>query len=177
MLPWWIISLSIIGTNIGATDYVGAAGGAYRFGITQAHYEWIGAISGDHPLGAAVHPLLLESGDLYGAGVSRPALQPADPGGADHPLGRVYGFSAGAVLLGQRTDVGRVHRHPVDRGDPRLPVYIGIVLTALIIGLYTISGGLAAVAMTDVIQVLVMFIGGIMLSVLACGLWAAGQDS
>jgi len=33
MLPWWIIGFSIIGTNIGANDYVGAAGGAYRFGL------------------------------------------------------------------------------------------------------------------------------------------------
>ena len=44
MLPWWVISMSIIGTNIGAYDYMGAAGGAYRFGIAQANYEWIGAI-------------------------------------------------------------------------------------------------------------------------------------
>ena len=35
MLPWWVISMSIIGTNIGAYDYMGAAGGAYRFGIAH----------------------------------------------------------------------------------------------------------------------------------------------
>ena len=36
MLPWWIIGFSIIGTNIGSYDYMGAAGNAYRVGITQA---------------------------------------------------------------------------------------------------------------------------------------------
>ena len=36
--------MSIIGTNIGAYDYMGAAGGAYRFGVAQANYEWIGAV-------------------------------------------------------------------------------------------------------------------------------------
>jgi len=44
MLPWWVISFSIIGTNIGAYDYMGAAGGAFRFGIAQANYEWLGAV-------------------------------------------------------------------------------------------------------------------------------------
>src|SRR5690606_1320367 len=43
-LPWWIIGFSIIGTNIGSNDYVGASGGAYRIGIAQANFEWIGAI-------------------------------------------------------------------------------------------------------------------------------------
>ncbi|HMW61364.1 MAG TPA: sodium/glucose cotransporter, partial [Leptospiraceae bacterium] len=43
-LPWYIIGLSIIGTNIGSNDYLGASGGAYRIGIAQANFEWIGAI-------------------------------------------------------------------------------------------------------------------------------------
>lgn len=44
MLPWWIIGFSIISSNIRAIDYVGAAVGAYRFGLTQANFEWIGAL-------------------------------------------------------------------------------------------------------------------------------------
>ena len=43
-LPWWVIGMSIIGTNIGSNDYVGGAGGAYRIGMAQANFEWIGAI-------------------------------------------------------------------------------------------------------------------------------------
>ena len=43
-LTFWVIGLSIIGTNIGANDYVGASGGGYRVGIAQANFEWIGAI-------------------------------------------------------------------------------------------------------------------------------------
>ena len=43
-LTWWIIGLSIIGTNIGANSYVGAAGNAYTVGVAQANFEWIGAI-------------------------------------------------------------------------------------------------------------------------------------
>jgi SSS family solute:Na+ symporter len=43
-LTWWVIGLSIIGTNVSANGYVGAAGGAYKNGIAQANFEWIGAI-------------------------------------------------------------------------------------------------------------------------------------
>ena len=39
-----IIGLSIIGTNVSAQSYVGAAGGAWNVGIAQANFEWIGAI-------------------------------------------------------------------------------------------------------------------------------------
>lgn len=43
-LTWWVIGLSIIGTNVSANGYVGASGGAYKVGIAQANFEWIGAI-------------------------------------------------------------------------------------------------------------------------------------
>ena len=43
-LPWWIIGLSIIGTNIDSNNYVGASGNAYATGLAQANFEWIGAI-------------------------------------------------------------------------------------------------------------------------------------
>ena len=43
-LTWWVIGLSIIGTNIGTNSYIGASGNAYSIGIAQANFEWIGAI-------------------------------------------------------------------------------------------------------------------------------------
>ena len=43
-LPFWVIGMSIIGTNIGSNDYVGSAGNAYSIGLAQANFEWIGAI-------------------------------------------------------------------------------------------------------------------------------------
>ena len=43
-LTFWVIGLSIIGTNIGADSYIGASGNAYNVGIAQANFEWIGAI-------------------------------------------------------------------------------------------------------------------------------------
>ena len=47
-----------------------------------------------------------------------------------------------------------------------------IWLTVVVIGIYTIGGGLGAVVMTDVLQVCVMFVGGAALAIRA--VWEAG---
>lgn len=69
MLPWWVISFSIIGTNIGAYDYIGAAGGIGVFfeklasshpqhlklflPLDNPYYPWLGMIFG---LGLVLSP-------------------------------------------------------------------------------------------------------------------------
>jgi SSS family solute:Na+ symporter len=163
MLPWWVISMSIIGTNIGAYDYMGAAGGAYRFGIAQANYEWIGAIP------AMVLSALLFVPYYWKAGVYT----------VPEFLGKRYNlavrvieallwglflacvlgvfFWASALMLNEYVGI---------------PVWVSLLVTASIVGVYTVTGGLAAVAMTDVVQLLVMFVGGVALTVL--GLWTVG---
>ena len=35
-LAWWVIGLSIIGTNVDTNGYIGASGNAYSIGIAQA---------------------------------------------------------------------------------------------------------------------------------------------
>ncbi|MFC1724646.1 sodium/solute symporter [candidate division KSB1 bacterium] len=163
MLPWWVISMSIIGTNIGAYDYMGSAGGAYRFGIAQANYEWIGAIP------AMVLSALLFVPYYWKAGVYtvpeflgkryNTAVQVIQALLWGIFLACVLGvfFWAAGLMLNEYLGI---------------PIEVSLIITALIVGIYTITGGLAAVAMTDVVQLLVMFIGGIALSVL--GLWTLG---
>lgn len=163
MLPWWVISMSIIGTNIGAYDYIGAAGGAYRFGIAQANYEWIGAIP------AMVLSALLFVPYYWRAGVYT----------VPEFLGKRYNTAVRvieAVLWGAflACVLGVFFWASGLMLDEYLgiPVEVSLLITALIVGVYTITGGLAAVAMTDVVQLLVMFVGGIALTVL--GLWTVG---
>jgi SSS family solute:Na+ symporter len=40
------------------------------------------------------------------------------------------------------------------------PIWLSIIVTAAVVGLYTYFGGIAAVVMTDVVQMIIMFIGG-----------------
>ncbi len=163
MLPWWVISMSIIGTNIGAYDYMGAAGGAYRFGIAQANYEWIGAVP------AMVLSALLFVPYYWKAGVY---TVPEFLGRRYNLAVRViqallWGLFLACVLGVFFWAAGLMLNEYLG-----IPVWVSLFLTAAIVGIYTITGGLAAVAMTDVVQLLVMFIGGIALTVL--GLWTVG---
>ncbi len=163
MLPWWVISMSIIGTNIGAYDYMGAAGGAYRFGIAQANYEWIGAIP------AMVLAALLFVPYYWKAGVY---TVPEFLGKRYNTAVRVIEAILWGAFLACVLGVFFWASGLMLNEYLGIPVEFSLLITALIVGIYTITGGLAAVAMTDVVQLLVMFIGGIALTVL--GLWTVG---
>ena len=43
-LPWWAIGMSLVVTDIGATDMVGIAGSAYLYGIVLGNYDWLGSV-------------------------------------------------------------------------------------------------------------------------------------
>ncbi|MDH4218498.1 MAG: sodium/solute symporter [Candidatus Aminicenantes bacterium] len=163
MLPWWVISMSIIGTNIGAYDYMGAAGGAYRFGIAQANYEWIGAIP------AMVLSALLFVPYYWKAGVY---TVPEFLGKRYNLAVRVIEALLWGAFLACVLGVFFWASGLMLNEYLGIPVEVSLLITALIVGVYTITGGLAAVAMTDVVQLLVMFIGGVALTVL--GLWTVG---
>ncbi|MCX7677654.1 MAG: sodium/solute symporter [Spirochaetes bacterium] len=156
-LPWWIIGMSIIGTNIGSNDYVGGAGGAFRYGIAQANFEWIGAIP------AMVISAIVFIPFYWRAGVfSIPEY-----------LGRRYNqavrvISATVLSLFSVLIVGVFLWSTALMLNTYLgwPIAFSIVITAGVVGLYTISGGLEAVAYTDAVQMVIMFIGAIAMAIL-----------
>jgi len=163
MLPWWVISFSIIGTNIGAYDYLGAAGGAFRFGIAQANYEWLGAIPAMIVSALLVIPYFWRSGvytvpEYLGKRYQESVrtIEALIYGLFLVALLGIFFWASGLML---HTYLG-------------WPLRLSIVITAVIVGVYTITGGLAAVAVTDVVQLGVMFVGGI--SVAIIGFWKAG---
>lgn len=43
-LPWWAIGMSLVVTDIGATDMVGIAGSAYLYGIVLGNFDWLGSV-------------------------------------------------------------------------------------------------------------------------------------
>ncbi len=162
-LPWWVIGLSIIGTNIGANDYVGASGGAYRIGVAQANFEWIGAI-----------PAMIVSAFIF-----IPFYWRAGVYSVPEYLGLRYGpsvrviaavvLSSFAVLI-----VGVYHWASALMLETYLgwPMWVSIPVTAAVVGFYTISGGLRADTFTDAVQVVLMFVSAVALAFV--GIAAAG---
>jgi SSS family solute:Na+ symporter len=151
-LPWWVIGLSIIGTNIGANDYVGASGGAYTVGIAQANFEWIGAIPAMILASFVFIPLYWKAG-VYSI--------PEYLGKRYNPAVRVIGASIASIFSVFAIGVALWAIALTLQTYLGWPIWAGILVTGTVVGLYSIAGGMAAVAFTDAFQVLVMFIGGI----------------
>jgi SSS family solute:Na+ symporter len=154
-LPWYIIGLSIIGTNIGSNDYLGASGGAYRIGIAQANFEWIGAI-----------PAMIISAFIF-----IPFYWRAGVYSIPEYLGRRYNqpvrvISATILSLFAILIVGVYHWASALMLETYMgwPMYVSIPITAAVVGFYTISGGLRADTFTDAIQVTLMFVSSLFLA-------------
>lgn len=169
-LPFWAIGMSIVVSDIGAVDFVSLCGSSYRYGIAAANMDWIGTMPAivlatfifiPYYWRSGVYSVPEYLGRRFGASVR--ALQSvAWILFLVVNLGAVFWASAGLFdeLLGGR--ILEAIGFTAAPGDPdgtyhRKLFYV--VLTAAFTGLYTISGGLAAVVYTDVVQLIIMFIG------------------
>lgn len=151
MLPFWAIGMSIVVSDIGAIDFVGIAGQSYRYGISVGNFDWIGSVPAMLLAAFIFIPCFWKSriytipeylGRRYNDGVRTIASLTWIVFFA-FDLGII--FWASAVLL--NTLMG-------------WPIWISIIATAAVVGLYTFCGGLTAVVMTDVVQLIIMFVGG-----------------
>ncbi len=162
-LTWVIIGLSIIGTNVSANGYVGASGGAYNSGIAQANFEWIGAIPAMILASLVFIPLYWRAGvysipEYLGLRYNQPVRVLAALIASIFATFAI-GVSLWAIALTLQSYLD-------------WPIWVGIVVTGTVVGLYSISGGLAAVAFTDALQVVIMFLGGV--AIVAIGISDAG---
>lgn len=165
-LPWWAIGFSLVATDIGGTDIIGVGGAAYAYGMAVANFEWLGCIPAMIIAAFIFIPLFWRSG-VY----TIPEF-----------LERRYNSSVRSALalcwlVFMACNVGIM----LFASGRMLETLFGwslpfsIIATAIVVGIYTFSGGLAAVVYTDVIQCVVM-IGGCLL-VLILGLVELGGPS
>lgn len=151
LLPFWAIGMSLVVTDIGAVDFVGVAGQAYRFGIAVANFDWLGTIPGM----------------LIAAFIFVPYYWRAGVYTIPEYLGRRYNvvvrsIEAGIWVLFIALDLGILFWASALLLNTLMgwPIFFSIIVTAIVVGVYTISGGLSAVVMTDVIQLVIMYLGG-----------------
>ena len=153
-LAWYVIGLSIIGTNIGADSYVGSAGNAYNVGIAQANFEWIGAIPAMILAALVFIPLYWRAGvysipEYLGLRYNQ-TVRVLTAGIASIVAIFSTGVALWAIAITLQTYLG-------------WPPWVGILVTGTVVGLYSVTGGLAAVAFTDSLQVSIMFLGGLLI--------------
>ena len=162
-LPFWAIGMSIVGSDIGATDFIAVAGGTYRYGLAQANFDWLGSM-----------PALLIAGFLFVPFYWRSGVYTIP-----EFLGRRYNEAVRfalalcwGLILVTNLAIMLYATSVLLRSLMGWSPLFSIWLTVVVIGCYTIGGGLGAVVMTDVLQVCVMFVGGAALAIRA--VWEAG---
>jgi len=169
-LPFWAIGMSVVVSDIGATDFVALAGAGYNHGIAAANFDWIGSMPAMVIAAFFFIPYYWRSGvytipEFLGKRYNT-AVQVIH--------GTIWGMFL-LVMLAVMLWATAILLNTVLGWS----VGASIWLMVIIVGFYTMSGGLSAVVMTDVIQMIVMFIGGgalLILSMSQVGGWGALQQ-
>jgi SSS family solute:Na+ symporter len=165
-LTWWAIGASLIAANISAEHFIAMSGSGYRIGLGIAAYEWIAAIT-LIIVGKYFIPVFLEKKiytmpqfleDRFNKGVSTAF--------AIFWL-LVYVF----VNLTSVTWLGALALREI----MGIPLWWGIIGLAFFSGLYSIYGGLKAVAWTDVVQVVFLVGGGLITTFIALDAVSGGE--
>ena len=161
-LPWWAVGASLIAANISAEQFIGMSGSGFALGLAIASYEWMAAIT-LLVVGKYFLPIFIEKG-LY----TIPEF-----------IEKRYSTNLKTILaifwiaLFVFVNLTTV----LFLGGKALDTIIGIgdgsILLNSIIGLglfaaaYSLWGGLASVAWTDVIQVVILIFGGLLMTYFA----------
>lgn len=164
-LPFWAIGMSIVVSDIGALDFVGVSGQAYRYGVSVGNFDWIGSVPA-MLLAAFIFIPYFWRGGIY----TIPEY-----------LGRRYNPTVRTIasvtwILFFALDLGVLFWASAVLLNVLMgwAIWTSIIVTAVVVGLYTYFGGITAVIMTDVVQMIIMFVGGfalVYLSLHAVGGW------
>jgi len=167
-LPWWAVGASLIAANISAEQIIGQSGQGYVVGLAIAAYEWQAAIV---LLVVAKYflPIFLER-NVY----TMPQFLDQRFGGGVKSIMAVFWIALyTAVNLTSVLWLGGLAINAVTG----LAVLPGMILLAAFAVLYSLYGGLKAVALTDIIQVVVLIIGGVLITWIALGLVGDGAGA
>ncbi|MDF2176936.1 sodium/sugar symporter [Aliiglaciecola sp. CAU 1673] len=157
-LPWWAIGASLIAANISAEQIIGMSGSGYAIGLAIASYEWLAAIT-LLVVGKYFLPIFLAKG-IY----TMPQFLEQRFDSRVRTVMAV--FWLGVYVLVNLTSIlwlGGLAIESVAGVD----MFFGMVFLALFSVAYSLYGGLKAVALTDIIQVTLLVVGGLILSYLA----------
>ena len=160
-LPWWAIGASLIAANISAEQIIGMSGQGYVVGLAIAAYEWQAAIV---LLIVAKYflPIFLAR-NIY----TMPQFLETRFGAEVKSIMAVFWVAlytvvnltavlyAGALAVEAVTGIG---------------IFPAMAMIAAFAVMYSLYGGLKAVALTDIIQVVVLIIGGLIITWITLGL-------
>ncbi len=161
-LPFWAIGASLIAANISAEQFIGMSGSGFAIGLAIASYEWMGAIT-LILVARYFLPIFIRQG-LF----TIPEFIEKRFNTNLKTILAVFWISL--FIFVNLTSVLFLGAKALDTimgtgdGSMIFPLIIGLALFA---AAYSIWGGLSAVAWTDVIQVVLLVIGGLITTLIA----------
>ncbi len=168
-LPWWAIGASLIAANISAEQFIGMSGSGFAIGLAIASYEWMAAIT-LIIVGKYFLPVFIKKG-LY----TIPEFVEKRFGQNLKTILAVF-WLALYVFVNLTTVLylgGKALDTIIGNGDGSL-MLTGIIGLALFAAVYSLWGGLSAVAWTDVVQVVLLVAGGLATAFIALDKVAPG---
>ncbi|MCR5042665.1 MAG: sodium/solute symporter [Bacteroidaceae bacterium] len=167
-LTWWAVGASLIAANISAEQFIGMSGSAYASGIAQAAYELMAAAT-LLVVGKFLLPLMIEKKIFtipqflrerynWGVGFAFSLLWLFLYVFVNLTSVAWLGALAIQQILGLPTDM-TVMVAGMEIDQVRMVIILCLFLIA---GIYSIYGGLASVAWTDVMQVTFLVGGGLL---------------
>ncbi len=165
-LGWVVVGASIFASNIGSEHLVGLAGAGATSGVALAHYElhaWcllvLGWVMAPFYLRAGVYtmPEFLERRFSPGARALLSVISLVA-----YVLTKIaVGIFAGGVVFGALLPEAQLTIGAATFNS----FWIGSVLLVVLTGLYTVIGGMRAVAYTEAVQTAVLVLGSLVLTI------------
>lgn len=165
-LPWWAIGASLIAANISAEQFIGMSGSGFAVGLAIATYEWMAAIT-LILVGKFFLPIFIKK-ELY-----------TIPEFVEKRFSSQLKTILAVFWIGLYVFVNLASIMYL--GGLALQTILGIEMLTGVIGLaafaaaYSLYGGLSAVAWTDIIQVVVLVLGGLVTTYLALNTVSGGE--
>jgi len=165
-LAWWIVGASIFASNIGSEHVVGLAGNGATDGVAMAHYElhaWCLLV-----LGWVLVPFYMRSKVYTMPEFLERRFSPASRTVLSiislvaYVITKIaVGIFAGGIVFGTL-----LPEMSVDLGFVTLDSFwLGSLLVLAATGIYTVLGGMRAVAYTEAVQTLVLVLGSLLVTV------------
>ncbi len=165
-LPWWAVGASLIASNISAEQFIGMSGSGFALGLAISTYEWMAAAT---LLVVAIFflPIYIKKGiyTMPGFLLDRYDTRVRTTMAVFWLLLYVFVNLTSVLYLGALSLNTILN----------VPMTYGIVGLALFAMIYSIYGGLKAVAWTDVVQVVFLIAGGLATTYIALQMVGSGD--
>ena len=165
-LAWWVVGASVIASNISAEQFIGMSGSGYAIGLAMSIYEWIAAL-GLIIVAKWFLPIFLQKRIF-----TMPQFLEQRYDARVKTVMSIFWLAV--FIFINLTSIMYLGALTI-QNVMGIPLMYGVLFLALFSAIYSIYGGLKAVAITDVVQVVFLVGGGLVTTFIAVSVLSDGD--